>query len=52
MIGNKIAFETHIVSLCKKASGKLWALETIRKFHVKDLASSFVDSQSNYCAIV
>ena len=55
-IDNKLTFEAHIENLCKKASYKLWALQRIRKFltvkHAKTLASSFVSSQFNYCAIV
>ena len=55
-IDNKPTFEAHIENLCKKASYKLWALQRIRKFltvmQAKALASSFVNSQFNYCAIV
>ena len=55
-IDNKLTFEAHIENLCKKASCKLWVLQTIRKFltvmKAKTLASSFVNSQFNYCATV
>ena len=56
IIDNELTFEAHIDNLCKKASYKLWALQRIRKFltvmQAKALASSFVNSQFNYCAIV
>ena len=55
-IDNKLTFEAHIENLCKKAFHKLWALQRIRKFltvmQAKALASSFVNNQFNYCAIV
>ena len=55
-IDNKLTFEAHIENLCKKATYKLWALQRIRKFitamQAKALASSFVNTQFNYCAIV
>ena len=49
---NKLTFEAHIETLCKKASYKLWALQKVGKLHVKDLGSSFVNSQFNYSTIV
>ena len=53
---NKLTFEAHIENLCKKASYKLWALQRTRKLltviQAKTLASSFVNRQFNYCAIV
>ena len=55
-IRNKLTFEAHIEIFCKKASCTLWALQRIRKFltvmQAKALASSFVNSQFNYCSIV
>ena len=55
-VDNKLAFEAHTENLFKKASYKLWALRRIRTFptvmQAKALASSFVNSQFNYCAIV
>ena len=53
---NKLAFEVHIENFCKKASFKLWNLQRMKKFltvmQAKALASSFVNSQFNYWAIV
>ena len=55
-IDNKLTFEAHIENLRKKVSYKLWALQRIRKLHTitraKTMASFFVNSQFNYCAIV
>ena len=55
-IDKKLTFEAHIENLRKKVSYKLWALQRIRKLHTtiraKTMASSFVNSQFNYCAIV
>ena len=55
-IDDKLTFEAHVENFCKKGSCKLWALQRIRRFltvtQAKALASSFVNSQFNYCAIV
>ena len=56
IIDNKLTFEAYIENLCKKASYKLSALQRIRKLltvmQAKALASSFVNSQFKYCALV
>ena len=55
-IDNRLTFEAHIENFCNKVSYKLWALQRIRNFltvmQAKALASSFLSSQFNYCAIV
>ena len=55
-IDNKLIFEAHIENCYKKASYKLRVLQIIRKFftlmEAKTIASSFVNSQFNYCVIV
>ena len=53
---NKLAFTEHIRSLCKKANGKLHALERISNClsieKRKVLAHSFVASQTAYCPLI
>ena len=56
IIDKKLKFDEHITSLCNKATYKLYALQRIRKFitisQAKLLASSFINSQFNYCSII
>ena len=56
LTNNKLTIEAHTENLCEKAPYKLWTLQRIRKFvtvmQAQALASSFVNSQFNYSAIV
>ena len=55
-VDNKLCFEQHISTLCKKASNQLNAIGRIQKymgFKVKEiLLNSFVHSNFNYCPLV
>ena len=55
-IDNKLNFNDHVASLCKKASQKLHALARISSFiegnHLLILMRSFIDSQFSYCPLV
>ena len=55
-IDNKLSFESHVSSLCKKASQKLHALTRIANYmdlsKRRTLMKTFVISQFNYCPLV
>ena len=54
-IDNKLSFDKHISTLCKKASNQLNAIGRIQKymgFKEKVLINSFVYSNFNYCPLV
>ena len=55
-IDNKLCFEQHIPTLCKKASNQLNAIGRIQKYMAlkekEILLNSFVYSNFNYCPLV
>ena len=55
-LDNKLNFDTHISSLCKKAATQLNVLKRLRSFigfeQKKVLVQSFVYSNFNYCPLV
>ena len=55
-LDNKLSFESHVSSICKKASQKLHALTRIANYmdlsKRRTLMKTFVISQFNYCPLV
>ena len=55
-IDNKLTFETHISSLCRKAAGQLNALKRLSYYIAvethKILVEAFIFSDFNYCPLV
>ena len=55
-IDNKLNFEDHVASLCKKASQKLHALARVAPFmetkKLRILMKAFIESQFSYCPLV
>ena len=55
-IDYELIFKKHINELCRKASYKLHALQTIRRYlsvdKVRLLANAFIDSQFNYAPLI
>ena len=53
---NKLSFENHVSSLCKKASQKFHALARVVNFidlaKRKSLMKAFITSQFNYCPLI
>ena len=56
MIDNELKFKKHINELCRKASYKLHALQSVRKYLSVDearmLANAFIDNEFNYAPLV
>ena len=55
-IDNKLNFNEHVMTLCKKCNQKLHAFARISKYLTKDklriLMNTFVKSQFNYCPLI
>ena len=55
-IDNKLSFENHVSSLCKKARQKLHALARVVNFmdlvKLKSLMKAFITSEFNYCPLI
>ena len=55
-IDNHLKFETHIESLCSKASQKLYALPRMFSYMSLDqrrlIVKSFINSQFGYCSLI
>ena len=56
LLENKLNFDSHITSLCKKAGQKLSAVARINHYLTQDqkllLLNSVVKSQFNYCPLI
>ena len=56
IIGNKLRFKSHVKSLCKKVSEKIWALPRwinyLNDSKKKMLFNALIKSQFSYCPLV